>query len=218
VRADYGLGRRPAPDARDEAFPMSAVLPKKSLRTSRYWNDQGFWGDQGPNPFCVGFAWAHWIEDGPITHPGPAPIRDPVDIYEAAQRVDEWDGEDYDGTSVRAGAKVLQSLGAITEYRWAATLDDIVLALLEEAPVVMGTSWYEQMFNPENGQLKIEGAWAGGHAYILNGINVSKARVRMKNSWSRSWGSNGRAWIDFGTLERLLADEGEACIALEVKS
>jgi hypothetical protein len=32
-------------------------------------------------------------------------------LYHEAQRIDEWPGEDYDGTSVRAGMDVLRTEG-----------------------------------------------------------------------------------------------------------
>lgn len=221
----FGLGRVIVPDERDAAFPMSAVVPAASERGYRYWNPSGIWLDQGATPQCVAFAWTHWLEDGPVTRPetehgGDVPVVNPAEVYAEAQTIDEWPGEDYDGTSVRAGAKVLQQLGYIGEYRWASDLDTVVRALLEVGPVVVGTWWYDSMFTPRDDYLVIDdgAAKVGGHAYLLNGVNVKDRKLRIKNSWGRRWADDGTAWMTFDTFEALLSDWGEACLAVEIPS
>lgn len=212
-----GFGRRAAPDPRDRLFSMAAVLPiTPSPRLWRHWWDYGWWGDQGQTNQCVGFAWEHWVDDGPTLHM-PRPLYDPASIYHSAQTVDEWPGQDYEGTSVRGGAKALQALGRIREYRWAASLLEIEQAILSVGPVVMGTNWYESMMTPGFlGTIKVEGAIVGGHAYVLNGVNTIRRRFRIKNSWGRGWGSRGRASIGYDDMARLLAEDGEACLAIEI--
>jgi C1A family cysteine protease len=39
----------------------------------------------------------------------------------------------------------------------------------------------------------------------------------MVNSWGPGWGQNGRAWITFKDLDRLIKAEGEAAVAMEMK-
>jgi len=125
-------------------------------------------------------------------------------------------GNSYDGTSVRAGAEILRKLGVIAEYRWASSIDEVVSALLNLGPVVVGTWWYSDMFSPNaNGLITATGSKAGGHAYILNGVNVEKKLIRVKNSWGRGWGKKGHAYISFDDLDKLLKDQGEACVAFE---
>ena len=233
----YKLGRVHIPDARDKKYPLSSVLNKTATtsRNHRYWWDSAWWGDQGYTSHCVAYAWAHWLEDGPITHFYKSREFDPffineghaekhkslfntTTIYNEAQKIDEWDGENYDGTSVRAGAKVLKSLGVISEFRWANSLSEVVDAVLNLGPVVVGTWWYSDMFSPDaKGKIKATGEKAGGHAYIINGVNVKKRVFRIKNSWGRSWGKNGHAYISFDDFEKLLNDYGEACMAFEKK-
>lgn len=219
---DYGLGRRFAPDPRDKRFPMRALAPARSDRTSRHWYQNGWWGDQGSTPMCVGFSWAHWIEDAPITHPDPeksAWIK-PEAIYNEAQLVDPWPGTGYDGTTVRAGAEALRLRSVIAEYRWAWDVQTLIMTLLEVGPVVVGTNWYDSMFTPDDDHMLViteTAQIAGGHAWVLNGVNVVKQQFRMKNSWSREWGHKGNALISFDTMQRLLNEDGEAAIALEVK-
>jgi hypothetical protein len=188
------------------------------VRTYRYWSDRGWWGDQGATPQCVAYAWTHWLEDGPVAQPGRAPCVDPAELYRAAQRADEWEGEDYDGTSVRAGAKVLKARGYIAEYRWARTIDALVYALLEQGPVVLGVNWYAGMESPDaRGIVRAAGEILGGHAIVANGVNVPRGLVRLKNSWGRAWGRSGRCWLPIDDLARLVAEEGEACLAVEKK-
>jgi Papain family cysteine protease len=216
---DHGLGRRHAPDPRDANFPLRALLPAApSIRTYRYWSANGWWGDQGRTPQCVAYAWAHWLEDGPVPQGGTPPILHPAAIYHDAQFMDEWPGEDYDGTSVRAGAKVLKTAGYIKEYRWASTMQEIVAALLDVGPVVVGFSWYEEMFKPDEASLiHIGGALAGGHAFVLDGISMPHKLIRMKNSWGRDWGNNGFAYLSIEDVDHLLHEDGEACLAVEIR-
>lgn len=213
----HGLGRVVIEDPRDEAFPMQSILPRETPgRTYRYWWPGGWWGDQGSTPQCVAYSWLHWLHDGPVTHERKPPFVPPVNLYKDAQAVDQWPGTNYDGTSVRAGAKILQSLGVIESYTWAWDLDTMIHALLTTGPVVVGTWWYTDMFYPDDkGWLKVGGSRSGGHAYLLNGVNVEQEKLRLKNSWGRGWGDNGDAWISFKDMARLIREQGEVCLAIE---
>lgn len=215
MSGDYGLGRRHAPDPRDAQFLLAAP-PVAPTVTYRYWYDRWWNGNQGAQPFCVGYAWAHFIEDSPVPHPAKGPYIDPVEIYHDAQQVDEWPGTNYDGTSVRAGAKVLRSQGLIEEYRWAFDADTVAANVLTRGPVVMGTNWYDAMFTPDAaGRLHLDGALVGGHAYVLNGYNTRTRLFRVKNSWGIEWGVGGHAHLHHDDLQRLLVEDGEACMATE---
>lgn len=231
VTSDYskfGLGRLEKVDPRDHNYKIRATLDFRDVMAPltatgyKYWWANGWWGDQGSTPHCVAYAWTHWLEDAPITHaprtPGAPTIFNTTEIYQDAQKVDEWPGEAYAGTSVRAGAKILKSLGLISEYRWAFNLEDTIAALLNLGPVVLGCNWYSSMFNPDiDGFLNISGGVAGGHAFVLNGVNARRRIVRMKNSWGRDWGSKGYGWMEFDDLERLINESGEVCIATEIQ-
>lgn len=219
-QSSLGLGRIAKPDNRDRNYLMADVVGEPPpTRTYRYWWNRGWTGDQGPTPECVAYSWLHWLEDGPTTQrplaPGAGPVFDPGVIYRHAQKLDGIPGEDYAGTTVRGGAKALQERGAIESYYWSWGLDPVVKALLTEGPVVMGSNWYQGMFTPgEDGFVSPTGRVAGGHAYLLNGVNVKEEKVRFKNSWG-SWGDKGHAWMRFADLERLLGENGEAVIAVE---
>lgn len=224
---EHGLGRQIAVDNRDQLHPMQSLLPKRITVTSKSWWDLGAWLDQGQTGTCVGHAWAHWVEDSPVN---PADTIDPFAVYAEACQLDEWvDNDDADvnwGTSVRGGVKALQARGLVEQYLWAWDVATVRDSVLLKGPVIVGTNWYEEMFDPgmvesadgsKRLTLEAEGPLVGGHAYVLNGVNVNRQLFRVKNSWGREWGNEGRAFISFDTMERLLAEEGEACMAVQRK-
>jgi hypothetical protein len=220
VNQTYQLGREYVPDERDHKYSINNILTAAPVRiTNKYWDANGWWGNQGNTPQCVGYAWAHWLEDGPVPQSGIGPIIPPKVIYENAQRVDEWAGENYAGTSVRGGVKYLQSVGKVSSYYWGFNLTTLINSVLNLGPVVVGTNWYNGMFYPNrNGLIKISGRIAGGHAYVINGVNTVTRLFRIKNSWGQSWGQSGHAYISFTDMERLIRERGEICFAVEIGS
>lgn len=192
-------------------------------------DDRSYIADGFATHNCVAYAWVHWLEDGPVTHfyedrdfdpwyedPSQDPLFNCEKIYNEAQKKDRWPGESYDGTSVRAGAKVLQDRGAIEEYRWGQTVKELKQAVLNLGPVVAGTRWYKDMYWPNlDGVVNVGGEKVGGHAYVINGVNVEKRLFRVKNSWSRDWGADGHFYIPFSDMKKLIEEGGEFCFAQE---
>lgn len=212
------LGRLPAPDPRDRAFRFASLLPEEPTRTHRYfWS--GYFGNQGNESSCVGFSWMHWLVSGPTTQKTRDWDATARTIYRDAQFLDEWEGENYDGTSVRAGAKALQTAGFISEYKWAWTGDEVVRAVLDVGPVVVGTNWYTNMFIPDSrGFVRPTGYLEGGHAYLIEGANIKRDVVRFKNSWGKEWGKFGRGFMTIEHLNVLMAEQGEAVLATELRA
>lgn len=209
----------PTPSSTRIITPTQTPTPttsQSSLPSSKYWQDNIWWGDQGSTPQCVGYAWAHWIEDGPVIHNGNHPVVNPSTIYFEAQKVDEWPGQNYDGTSVRGGAKYLQTIGKVNSYYWAFDINTLIRTVSLLGPVVVGTNWYYNMFYPNgSGHIRVGGGIAGGHAYVINGVDNVNRLFRIKNSWGQSWGIGGHAYISFADMTRLINESGEICLAIE---
>jgi C1A family cysteine protease len=211
--SEKGLGRRHAPDERDRQFHMRSIVAQVPA-TSRFYRT-GPVLDQGNTSSCVGHAWRQFLSSAPImSKGGPSAFA----IYHEAQQVDEWEGEGYDGTSVRAGARVLTTLRHLQSYVWAwdaATVRDFVLA---KSSVVFGTNWYRSMYEPDNAGVVCPGGQiAGGHAYLCIGYSQPRGAFRFINSWGRTWADGGRFWMLGEHVDLLLRDEGEACAAVEQK-
>lgn len=205
------LGRLHAPDTRDHGYLLASHLPtivRPSKKTWRIW-----WkGDQGNTSECVGYSWHGLLRAIPVLQREPLPNT----IYTEAQKVDEWPGEDYEGTSVRAGAKALKARGKITAYGWAFDLDTILNWLGTKGPVVLGSYWYSTMFAPDHaGVVQVGGSIVGGHAYLAIGYNEVTQRIVCQNSWGTQWGLKGRFYLSYQDTQRLLQEDGEACTPTE---
>ncbi len=203
------FGRFYAEDQRDRKHLIS---PRRTTsRQSRVWRTDRVL-DQGRTSHCVGYSFHGLLGASPIRQR----VMSPSGIYTFAQMLDEWEGTDYEGTSVRGGAKACMIAGYLEEYQWAFDVNQVVRHLLDKGPVVLGTNWYQGMMDvPLDGYLRISGMKLGGHAYLAYGADLAKGWVVIRNSWGSSWGKNGNALLSLESLERLLSEQGEACAAVE---
>lgn len=219
------FGRVEVIDERDKEYPISEILDSTERPDipRRFWFADGWWGNQGSTSQCVAYSWMHFLEDGPVIQDTleegrKMPFYNTTKFYRLCQKNDQWVGENYDGTSVRAGAKILKKLGVLESYRWAWNIGHVIKALQYIGPVIVGTPWYYGMFEPtESGLVRPTGFNGGGHAYVLNGYDSKLGVIRLKNSWGRKWGKKGFAYITCEDFERLLGEGGEACIPFENK-
>jgi hypothetical protein len=213
-------GRRYAKDERDAQYPLRAAIPHSTLTRKTWFTGKPL--DQGSTPQCVAYSGTKWLTSAPVRNKKKWDI---TWLYKECQKNDEWPGEDYDGTSVRGLFKTLQQQGYVSEYRWATDVTTMANHILTVGPLVVGTNWYENMFDIDaSGFLNVSGALAGGHAWLLKGVSLvkkcpdgSKGAFRMINSWGITWGQKGMAWVSFKDMTRLIAEEGEACTATEIK-
>lgn len=222
-------------DLRTLNYPVSEVLPANAFHRPRsytWYIDERL--DQGSEGACVGFGWAAELAARPVEVPGinNAYARDR--IYRPAQQIDEWPGEAYEGTSVLAGARIVKELGFISEYRWAFTLQDLVIALGYNGPAVIGVEWYQDMVNPDTeGFIRPNGSMVGGHCVALYGVRVIRSNPRLphswnntdmvnsffriQNSWGTGWGQGGRCKLRFVDMMKLWPG-GDFCIPMNRKA
>lgn len=216
------FGRIQIIDERDDKYlakDFLNTLPDIQL-VSKYWYCDGWIGNQGNSPECTAYAWLAYLHDGPVIQENyfQKPLYNTTELYNKFRENDGITSSNYRGSTVRGGAKVLKKLGFVQEYRWAKTIEDIVKCLLVFGPIIVGTKWYSKMSSPDDrGIIKFDGNYSGGHAFLLNGIDLHKGLIRIKNSWGKSWGIAGHAFISIDDFGKLLSDQGEACIALETK-
>lgn len=205
------FGRRFAANEKDRNFPVRGDRP---LTGRKRWRRSRERLPQPDVPWCVGYAWARWLMWPPISQ-----LLTPRGIYLGAQRVDEWDGEDYDGTSVRAGAKVLEEHGRIKEYRWAFDVETMAAAVRYDGPLVIGTNWYRGMDQVDaRGFARVKGRLDGGHAYDVYGVDFGGEYFEVTTPWEgMDFGidGSGDARISFADMRRLIAEDGEICLPVE---
>lgn len=206
------LGRIEAVDSRDR--PMSAALLAEVPKTSRYYRT-GQVLDQGQTSSCVGYTCRQWMQTAPVMYKSATPSG--LDVYRYALTVDEFHGEQDTGTSIRAGIKSLQYFGRVSSYVFASSAEEVRQWIMsDKGSVIVGTQITENMAKPDaKGFMIPTGRLLGGHAYLLMGYSVSRNAFRICNSWSRSWGQNGRAWLRFNDFSDLLAAQGDAVGVVE---
>lgn len=168
--------------------------------------------DQGQEGACVGFAFGA----DALAKPNSVSFVDNKysrEVYKAAQKIDEWEGEEYEGTSTLAGAKVMQKRGFFDRYEWVYTVPELILAVGYKGPALIGVDWYEGMLDTDsNGFIHATGQVLGGHCTLVHEVNIVEGYFRIWNSWSEWWGENGTAKISFEDMALLLQGYGEACI------
>ncbi len=206
------FGRLDAVDDRDHLHRMALAVGQVT-RTDMHWIT-GPVLDQNGWPHCVAYSAKQFLQTTPRRTLGLEP--NPTTMYHEAQRIDEWPGEDYAGTSVRAGAKVLQERGHISEYIWAFDVETVRGYVLMRGPVMLGTLWYDGMMQPDkNGWVYRTGNMVGGHAYLACGYSSKRNAFRCVNSWGLHWGQRGKFWLHRDELAALMQQGGEACSAIE---
>jgi hypothetical protein len=171
--------------------------------------------DQGNVGACVGFSWAAELAAEPEAVADIDNLMG-MRLYNRAQLLDVWpETPPEEGSSVLAGAKAVSEGDSpwIIEYRWAFGIDDLLETVSYFGPVVLGINWYSGMMNPDAaGVIHVTGEVVGGHAILCRAVFADSQEVILHNSWGRDWGINGTARLSWSDLDRLLHEDGEACV------
>lgn len=212
-----GLGRLPSVvDHRDQLFRAVQVLSGPAVPESerKSWRT-GPVLDQGQTPQCVGFGSRGWYAAAPRLHRSGHIGPTAEAIYHAAQLVDGWPLP-HDGSSVRAGLQALQGFGLVDSYWWIDDVHGLIQWLLRQSPVILGTNWHEDMFDPEpSGLVRVTGPIVGGHCFIAYGWDGQHGIVKCLNSWGAGWGVLGRFAIAAEDMDALIKADGEAVGCVE---
>jgi hypothetical protein len=206
----------------NRAFRITAGAQPWLTERSRYWVPGLSVLDQGTEGACVGFGCTGEAMASPVRQRFSNEQDASVDwgrgaayvaqaVYRRAKQIDEWEGDSYDGTSVRAGMLVGRERGWWDGFSWAFTMDELRTAL-ETGPVVLGVLWTEGMYEAPGGRLAVTGPAVGGHCILATGYSANwrggGPHYRLRNSWGRGFGLNGSAYISAGHLNKILFEEG----------
>lgn len=243
---DPKLGRLVQYDERSKNYPVRPLLLglADKFKTNQI-NPRSYswrireWHDQGREGACVAFAHGHRVSGRSVEKLGQLNYSKLIDIYRKAQLIDPWPethegGEE--GTSVLAGAKIMQELDFYNSYRWIfghdEGLKDAILTLGYVGGLVMGTWWWSGMYNTdERGFVSPTGSRIGGHAWYVYGIRIRDKNdqftsdmadvdldntiVFCRNSWGRDWGVDGDFKLTLRDWNKLRLDQGEAMLPVE---
>lgn len=182
--------------------------------------------DQGNVGACTGFAetgligfdqyWSALTPEQQAVISG-APNQVGLAIYSKATQIDNIPGNyppDDTGSSGPAAAKAATALGYVNGYRHAFSLGALNTAL-QKGPVMVGSNWYNSMFEPDpTGLIKIDSSsgLAGGHEYVCDEYDVDLDSYGFLNSWGTSYGINGRFYIKRTSFLTLLSASGDVTV------
>lgn len=232
-----GLGRLYSPDPRDRPFTMERAIramPKADQKRRTQAPRRGPTLDQGPTPKCVMYSAATSLGAAPVTYKKDpltivkTPVDDPLigpagiavsyeDLYEYAQAHDEWPGEDYEGTSVRAGQDYLIAIGRSSNYVWARNLEEAkdYNSRVGSAPIIIGIDWWSGMDNLKliKGKYYAEptGEVVGGHALCSLWFDRAVKGWKDQQTWGPTFGDDGIFYIPDDAFDYLVFQtNGEA--------
>lgn len=220
---DPRLGRHVLHDSRSRRYAAPAKDPRKLTSVRHTVNIPIM--DQGNVGSCTGHAGTAAIASdvfwsgGAVVLQNQDPHEYAVDLYSEATRLDPWPGQyepDDTGSDGLSIAKALQGRGLVSGYTHAFSLEAALTALAERV-VLIGSSWLDEMYRvTAEGHVMVGGPVVGGHEFALDELDVERQRVWIRNSWGTSWGVEGRGWISWDELGRLLADDGDCTILTPV--
>lgn len=212
------LNRKPRPYDHRDWMLSGFITPEMRLQaltvTSKDWSDAKVL-DQGSTPHCVGYAWAGYGIAEPVVDDWDNKMGD--EIYYRAKEYDNEPNQE-NGSTTLSGVKAFMTFADLegNGYAWATNMDDIITWVLVKSPVVVGTNWYYDMFFPNaDGLVRVGGGIAGGHEWMIVGVDTVAREFHCVNSWGTSFGINGTFKIGFDDFEILFNEQGDAVTAVE---
>lgn len=218
----HPLGRNLNHDRRSRNFPA----PTAAVIQTVLWSHRAPILDQGNLGSCTGNALAQLIN---TTKFALARLRvhnrrylkepEAIDFYKRATVIDPFFGSyppDDTGSDGLSVTKAGMEQGYFSSYTHPFGFDHF-LGAIQLQPVIVGTNWYDDMFDTNSkGFVSVSGGYAGGHEFLCLGVNMRDKYVTFLNSWSEWWGLNGRFRMSFPDFERLLNEDGDVTAPIGV--
>jgi hypothetical protein len=193
----YSAFDNPAKDTRDSRYWVGRTGSLGHIRgghaiaspTPDFPDSTAWWEfyDQGSEGACVGFS---------ISRLATWHNRHRYDarwLYHEAQVIDEWPGEDYEGTSVRAGFNILLNHGHRRILRGKTSLED----------PTAGISAYRWL-RTTNEAIKT----------IDNSFGTRVGAIPLANSWGKSYPKT--VWVPAEVMERLIREDGDCGVVTDL--
>lgn len=220
-------------DARDYRYKITSIPLRQSVDL-RQWDS--VIEDQGDLGSCSGNAITNAYElQVKRSYPEQFTELSRLFVYYNSRLLDNAVNEDA-GAYIRDGMRAVQKFGicseklwpydikkfkvkpneecyadglsrTITSYQSLETIDDILHAVNDNKPVVIGVTVYDSFDNvsknnpvirPPTDREKYSG---GGHAMTIVGYDLTKKQFLVKNSFGTDWGDRGYGWIPFDYAE-----------------
>lgn len=223
-------------DPRSLEFRAAAGVVKMPT-AGRIWK-HGAVLDQGAEGACVGYGSAGAVAADPLHRSGVTNAY-ARSWYKAAQRLDDWPGEAYEGTSVLAGCLEGRRRGMWSGFRWAKRSAELAAGIVKDelGPAIIGVQWSADLYTVPSTGLLDAGVRLDpnlGHCVLLFGyapawadctpqlraeldtIGLATAAQKLKapafpllNSWGLPWGDGGVALAPVALVDRWFAARGE---------
>lgn len=194
--------------------------------------------DQGSEGACVGMGCTGAVLAEPSSRPQSRPRDYAMRWYRRAQRLDEWPGEAYDGSSVLAGCLVGRERKLWSGFRWAKTPAELAAGLADPTlgPAVIGVQWSDDLYSTDEHGVMRSGPFSDqlGHCVLVFGYLPAPAQITRElwdeldeldlrdaaeslaepsflvlNSWGPDYGRGGRALAPLSLVRRWFAGRGE---------
>lgn len=215
------LGRHVRHDSRNLAYPW-----RRSGRelVSQLWTRHTGIFDQNGYGSCTGEAETGSLGTDPLydTLPAGHMLLDQAQalkLYSAAEIIDGGPGlpSEDNGSSGQSAAQAAKNAGLISGYLHCFSLAD-VLDALETSNLIVGANWYTSFDSPSGANALVtispDATVRGGHEFLCRGKDIDRQLLFFDNSWGTSWGNAGSFTMGYATLERLLAEQGDATVSL----